>query len=137
MTDTYNSYNMEEITAKVRTQYLDGKSYIEIQEILDIKASTWDSWVYKDYKDFRANLQKFKHEKLVRKAETQLDILLDSEDERIQTSNLQFTLKTLGKDQGYSERTEITGKDGDKLAITFDNAFNETTRETESNSTES
>lgn len=112
MTDTYNSYNMEEITAKVRTQYLDGKSYIEIQEILDIKASTWDSWVYKDYKDFRANLQKFKHEKLVRKAETQLDTLLDSEDERIQTSNLQFTLKTLGKDEGYSERTEVTGKDG-------------------------
>ena len=102
----------EELTAKVRTLYLDGESYTSIQQILDINPSTWDSWVYKNYKDFRVQLQNYKHERLVRKAEAQLDTLLDSEDERIQTSNLQFTLKTLGKDQGYSDRTEVTGKDG-------------------------
>jgi len=101
----------EELTAKVRTLYLDGESYTSIQQILDINPSTWDSWVYKNYKDFRVQLQNYKHERLVRKAETQLDILLDSEDERIQTSNLQFTLKTLDR-KNYSERveTEDVGK---------------------------
>lgn len=30
---------------------------------------------------------------------------------------VQFTLKTLGKDRGYTERTELTGKDGGPIAI--------------------
>lgn len=30
-----------------------------------------------------------------------------------------FTLKTLGKDRGYVERQEITGKDGEKLSFTL------------------
>jgi hypothetical protein len=124
MTDTYNSYNMEEITAKVRTLYLDGLKFGEIQKALDIKASTWDSWVYKDYKDFRHNLQKFKFERLVRKAEGNVEVLMDSEDERVATTNNWNMLKTQGKDMGYSERTEVTGKDGGKLEIVFDKAFN-------------
>lgn len=124
MAETYNSYDMEDITLKVRKLYLDGQSYINIQKELDIPANTWDSWVYKDYKDFRTNLQKFKHERIIRKAEAELEVLMESEDERIKTSNLQFALKTLAKDQGYSERQEITGKDGENLKIVFDNAFN-------------
>ena len=112
MTDTYKSHDIEDITLKVRKLYLDGESYTSIQQELDIPANTWDSWVHKDYKEFRTNLQKFKHERIIRKAEAELEVLIDSEDERIKTSNLQFALKTLGKDQGYSERTEVTGKDG-------------------------
>jgi hypothetical protein len=33
---------------------------------------------------------------------------------------VQFRLKTKGKGRGYSERTEITGADGDPLHITLD-----------------
>jgi predicted transcriptional regulator len=32
-----------------------------------------------------------------------------------------FTLKTLGKDQGFSERTEVTGPDGRPLSIAYVN----------------
>ena len=105
----------EELTTKIRTLYLDGLNYKSIQETLDINPSTWDNWVNKNKVDFRVNLQSWKHEKLIRKAELRLDLLLDSEDERISTSNLQFTLKTLGKDLGYSDRTELTGKGGKDL----------------------
>ena len=105
----------EELTTKIRTLYLDGLNYKSIQETLDINPSTWDNWVNKNKEDFRVNLQSWKHEKLIRKAELRLDLLLDSEDERISTSNLQFTLKTLGKDLGYSDRTELTGKGGKDL----------------------
>ena len=112
----------EELTAKVRTLYLEGNSYISIQQILDINPSTWDSWVYKNYKDFRVQLQNYKHERLVRKAETNVDVLLGSEDERVQSDMTKFTLKALDKDN-YSDRTELTGKGGGDLTINFDPSF--------------
>ena len=113
----------EELSAKIRTLYLGGNNYITIQEILEIKPTTWDSWVYKNYKDFRVQLQNYKHERLVRKAETNVGVLLGSEDERVQLDMTKFTLKTLGKDQGYSERTELTGENGAPLNILFDKSF--------------
>lgn len=36
---------------------------------------------------------------------------------RVQTDVAKHITKTLGKDEGYSERTELTGKDGEKLEI--------------------
>lgn len=104
----------EEVTLKIRQLVLDGKKYREIQEMLEISPNTWDTWVYKDYKDFRKNLQSWKHEKLVKMAESNVGALLVSEDERVQADMTKFTLKTLDKDN-YSERTEQTGKDGKDL----------------------
>ena len=49
------------------------------------------------------------------KAEDNLEVLLDSEDERVKGDMTKFVAKTLGKDEGYSERTEHTGKDGKDL----------------------
>lgn len=115
----------EELTLSIRKLYLDGLNYKSIQETLDINPSTWDRWVHLDYKDFRKNLQSWKREKLIRKAELNLEVLMDSEDERVKTSNTQFTLETLGKEDGYSKRTEVTGKDGKELKISFDGAFEE------------
>ena len=122
MTDTYKSHDIKDITLKVRKLYLDGESYTSIQQELDIPANTWDSWVHKDYKEFRTNLQKFKHERLVRKAELNVDVLLGSEDERVQSDMTKFTLKALDKDN-YSDRTELTGKGGGDLTINFDPSF--------------
>jgi hypothetical protein len=128
----------EELTLEIRKLYLDGENYKNIQEILDIVPGTWDRWVYLNYRDFRTKLQNWKKERLVRKAEINLDILMDSEDERVRTSNTQFTLETLGKEDGYSKRTELTGKDGTALTISFDPAFKKdgTTPQTETNSSE-
>lgn len=53
--------------------------------------------------------------KLVEKAKKKLDIFLDSEDEKIAQDTTKFVLKTIGKDEGFSERTEMTGKNGQDL----------------------
>lgn len=36
---------------------------------------------------------------------------------RVQNDAAKFVAKTLGKDEGYSERTEVTGKDGDQIVF--------------------
>lgn len=69
--------------------------------------------------------------RLLNKAESNLETLLDSKDERVKGDMTKFVAKTLGKDVGYSERHEHTGKDGkdlipDKEAKeSSDNAINE------------
>jgi hypothetical protein len=62
--------------------------------------------------------------KLVIKAEKNLEMALDGllDDpekgkKELQYKATEFTLKTQGKDRGYSERTEITGKDGERLLV--------------------
>jgi len=130
----------EELSAKIRTLYLDGNNYITIQEILDIKPTTWDSWVYKNYMDFRVHLMNIKHERMIRKAEVRLEALMDSEDERVATSNTHFALETLAKELGYSKRTELTGKGGkdfipdketqDKVDQTLDKYLDDNQRNT-------
>ena len=72
---------------------------------------------------------------MIRKAEVRVEALMDSEDERIATSNSHFTLETLAKELGYSKRTEVTGKDGrdlvpdketqDRVDKTLDNYLND------------
>lgn len=36
---------------------------------------------------------------------------------RVQNDSAKFIAKTLGKDEGYSERTEVTGKDGGNIVF--------------------
>lgn len=65
---------------------------------------------------------------LLGKAEKILDKILDmsAEDEngkpkadilRIQADMIKHITKTLGKDEGYSERSEVTGKDGNPIVF--------------------
>lgn len=57
---------------------------------------------------------------LLEKAERNLDKILDLPLDRkanIVLDASKFIAKTLGKDEGYSERSEITGKDGENLVI--------------------
>lgn len=54
--------------------------------------------------------------KIVKKAEKNLEFLLDSDDEKIMADMTKFALKTLGK-KDYSERTELTGENGVALEI--------------------
>ncbi len=62
--------------------------------------------------------------KLVQKAEKNLDMALDGllDDPEKGPKNIQWkatemALRTQGKDQGYSERTELTGKDGKDFEV--------------------
>lgn len=52
---------------------------------------------------------------------------------RIQNDTGKFVTSTLGK-AVYSTRNEVTGADGAPLKLMFDNAFNESTLETEKHS---
>jgi hypothetical protein len=49
-------------------------------------------------------------------AEEKLQQLFDSKNERVRLKALQFYLRTKGRARGYSERTEITGAEGEPLA---------------------
>lgn len=101
-----------EVALQIRSLYLQGMNYKTIRETLGLTEYAWDQWYYHNRQDFRTKIQQWKHERIIKKAEEELEVLIHSDDERIKTSNLQFALKTLGKDKGYSERTELTGKDG-------------------------
>lgn len=105
----------EELTLKIRERVLKGFQYIEIQKELEISPNTWDTWVYKDYQDFRRKLNEWKQERMVKKAEQKLDILMDSENEKVSLQASIFIAETLGKDTGYTKRVENTGKDGKDL----------------------
>ena len=106
----------EELTLKIRQGVLDNKTYIQIQQELDISPNTWDTWVYKDYNGFRTNLNNWKKERMIKKAEKVVDKSMDSETEKIALDAAQFTLETLGK-LDYSKRTEHTGKDGGSIVV--------------------
>lgn len=71
---------------------------------------------------------------LLKKAEKVLNRTLDmeavTEDGKvdnqllgIQNKTAQFVAETVGKNAGYSKRTELTGKDGEKLEIQFAEVF--------------
>ncbi len=51
-----------------------------------------------------------RRKRLLVKAENNLETLLDSEDERVKADMTKFVAKTIGKDEGYSEKTEINHK---------------------------
>lgn len=105
----------DELTLKIRESVVEGKEYKIIQQELGISAGTWDYWVWQDYQGFRRSLISWKREKMLKKAEKVVDKSMDSENEKIALDAAQFTLETLGKDDGYSKRQELTGKNGDKL----------------------
>jgi hypothetical protein len=112
----------EEMTLKIRGLYLSGKNYITIQEELGISPNTWDSWVYKDYKDFRKKLTSWKWERFVRKSEglseeilstPHLDEkgLVDTNVLRIKQKEAEYVRSTLGKKDGYSTLQEVEVSD--------------------------
>lgn len=105
---------IHELALKIRPLVLEGVSYNEIQKLLNISPNTWDTWVYKDFEGFRADLNNWKKERLIKKAEKTLEELIYAEDDRVRLDASKFTLETLNKEE-YSKRSEMTGKDGKDL----------------------
>lgn len=128
----------QELVLEIRKRVLNNENYINIQAELDINANTWDTWVNKNYKDFRTNLQNWKAERIIRKAEKVGEVILDMSHEdvdkegrkiilgdvlRVKQKEAEFNRETLGKEIGYTKRAEQTGKDGAPLAISIDTAI--------------
>lgn len=110
----------EQFLLKIKELYLEGKSEKEIQQILEVPAGTWDYWRWKNYQGFADRLLSYKHERMIQKAEMNLEVLQDSEDERVSLQANTFILETLSK-KNYSKRTDLTTNDKE---ITFPTAIN-------------
>lgn len=66
-------------------------------------------------------LEKCRRLNLLNKAERNLDKILDlplEDKANVVLDASKFIAKTLGKDEGYSDRSELTGKDGESLLLT-------------------
>lgn len=106
----------EQFLLKIRELTLEYKNDKEIAEILEIPIGTWDYWKWKNYQGFADKLLSYKHERILRKAESNVEVLLASEDERVAADITKFSLETLGK-ANYSKRSELTGKNGEDFTI--------------------
>jgi hypothetical protein len=111
---------------KIRGLILKGKKIISIQEQLEIQPGTWDQWFYEDYKDFRKDVMSWKRERLMSKAEAVAEEILDLDYRKpnghpdgdvLKTiqKEAEFTRSTLGRNDGYSSRAELTGANGKDL----------------------
>lgn len=56
-----------------------------------------------------------RRKRMLIKAENRLEQLIESKDERVAADVGKFIAKTIGKEEGYSERTEHTGANGKDL----------------------
>lgn len=101
---------------KIKDLVLDGMNLRQISETLEIPYATMRDWDYENYKGFSDKLLSYKHERLLRKAESNLEVLLDAEDDRLKGDMTKFTLESLNK-KFYSKRIENTGADGKALIL--------------------
>lgn len=110
----------EQFLLKIKELFLDGKNEKEIAQILEIPIGTWDYWKWKNYQGFADKLLSYKHERIIQRAESNLEELLAGEDDRIRADLSKFALETLSK-KNYSKRTDLTTNDKE---ITFPTAIN-------------
>lgn len=106
----------DQFLLKIKELVLQGATESVMQETLDIPKGTWDYWKWKNYENFQDILLSYKHERILNKAEANLEQLLEGEDERIRADLSKFALETLNK-RHYSKRQEQTGADGEQLTI--------------------
>jgi len=104
----------DQFLLKIRELVLQGATEAVMQQALDIPKGTWDYWKWKNYEGFQDILLSYKHERILNKAEANLEQLMDGEDERIRADLSKFALETLNK-RHYSKRQEQTGADGKEL----------------------
>lgn len=69
---------------------------------------------------FKERLSKLKRREMLSKAERNLDKIMDlplEDKANVVLDASKFIAKTLGKDEGYSDRSELTGKDGKDISL--------------------
>ncbi len=98
----------EQFLLKIRELVLANTNEKEIAKTLDIPISTWDYWKWKNYQSFSDKLLSYKHERMLNKAEANLEVLQESEDERVALQANTFIMETVGK-KNYSKKTETEG----------------------------
>lgn len=124
--------------------FSDPRQELFLKAYLDPKSKTWGNALQsglsagysQEYSESITSLmpdwlsERLGKSKLVQKAEKNMELALDGAlddpekgKKELQYKASEFILKTQGKDLGYTERTELTGKDGKDLKISFDPIF--------------
>lgn len=103
-----------ELFLKIKELYLDGKNMKEISEILDIPYKTIEGWKLRNYEGFNDKMIEARLERMFEKSINNIEILQDSEDERVNLQANSLVAETVGK-KWFSKRSELTGKDGKDL----------------------
>lgn len=116
MTQGRKSLLDEHLFREIKDLVLEGKNLRQISESLEIPYATMRDWEYENYKSFSDKMLSFKHERIFKKAEANLEQLMEGDDERIRADLSKFALETLHK-KYYSKRTEQTGADGKDLPV--------------------
>ena len=106
----------DEMMLKIRDLVLEHKTLKEIAEIIDISYATMRYWSAVNYQSFNDKMLSYKHERMLRKAEDNIEVLQDSEDEKVALQANTFVAETIGK-RSYSKRAEMTGADGKDLVV--------------------
>lgn len=112
----------EHLFRKIRELVLDGNNLRQVSEALEIPYATMRDWEYENYKSFSDKMLSYKHERMLLKAESNVEVLMSAEDDRVKLDASKFTLEALNK-KFYSKRVEQTGADGKELPTPILNAY--------------
>lgn len=95
----------DELCLKIKALLLDGHNHKSICEILGINYDTWQGWITRNYNGFTDRLTIYRHERMLQKGESNLEVLMDAEDDKIKLQASIHVTETLGK-KWYSKKNE-------------------------------
>lgn len=115
----------DKLIAEIRQSVFDNKTLKDFAKEREISYSTLTDWTYRNYRNLSDKIRVWKLEAKLKKAEDRADEILalplqDKENKidpavlRTVQKEAEFIRKTLAKET-YSERQELTGKDGKDL----------------------
>ena len=110
----------KELFRKIKECILDGNNLRETAKLSEIPESTLYTWHSDNYLNIADKIEGWKRDRKLMLAERNLedDMLLDPtemEARKVRQKASMFVAETLGKDRGYSKRSELTGADGKDL----------------------
>lgn len=104
----------KELLLKIKALVLEGNNMKKIAEAVGVSYRTMEGWKLRNYEGFADKMLEFRLERMFEKSVTNIEVLQSSEDERVNLQANTLVAETIGK-KFFSKRTELTGKDGEKL----------------------
>jgi hypothetical protein len=108
----------EEVLEKIKQSILDGNDLKETAKVCDINEGTLYQYHSHNVSSIADKIQTWKHERMLRKAEKNIEELQDEEDKRIKLDANKFVLETLGKKK-YSKKQEVEHSGGINKVVEF------------------
>ena len=105
---------------QIKECILEGKTLRDTSKECGLPESTLYTWHSDNYLNIADKIEVWKQERLLNLAKLNLEAIMclgisDKDTIKIVQDTSKFVAETLGKDKGYSKRTEMTGKDGAEL----------------------